>query len=807
MVQSQSMKVLLRRSIFVLILAALSPAPVVAEGSSDYPYQPVPFNEVQLNDAFWAPRIRLNASLTIPYAFDQSEQTGRIKNFEIAAGREEGEFCSIYPFDDSDVFKIIEGASYSLHTVPDPKLDAYLDVLIEKIGAAQESDGYLYTNRTIMKDKPHEWAGTRRWELVHKLSHELYNLGHLYEAAVAHYQATGKRSLLDIAIKSADLLVKDFGWGKVENYPGHQEIEIGLAKLYRVTGKKEYLDLAKFFLDIRGPGGDPYNQAHEKVVDQSEAVGHAVRANYMYSGMADVAALTGDQRYVEAIDRIWNDVVSRKLYITGGVGATSSGEAYGQAYELPNMSAYSETCASIANVLWNQRMFLLHGESRFIDVLERTLYNGVLAGLGLSGDHFFYPNPLQSKGQHTRSAWFGCACCPSNLTRFLASIPGYVYAHRGDSLYVNLFVESSAKLDLGEGRTVSISQRTGYPWQGQVTLTLDPAEVGTFDVLVRIPGWLGDQAVPSALYQFADTSAAAIHFKVNGSDVTYEVRDGYAVLTREWKKGDEISFEIPLEIRQVVANPQVEADRGRIALQRGPLVYCLEWPDQPDGQVLNLMLSEDRTYAYAFAPDLLNGVGTIKGRALSISRTPSGGTAKSPVAFQAIPYYAWANRGAGEMTVWIPVDEAHAEPLPLPTIASESTVTASDPKGPLSSVNDQLVPPKSSSHEFGYIHWWPKQGSTEWVEYSFKAPATVDAVAVMWFDDEDIGGGCRVPQAWKVLVRKEGTWKPVATKHAYGMARDSFNRVEFDPVETDALRLEIVLPSNFSSGIQEWEVE
>ena len=408
---------------FILMVACQPTIEVV----DNAPIEPVSFNKVELNDDFWAPRIKLNHDLTIPYAFGQSEETGRIKNFEIAAGWEEGDFCSIYPFDDSDVFKIIEGASYSLQMFPDPELNAYMDEVIEKIAAAQEEDGYLYTIRTIQGDDSHDWIGSRRWEKTHILSHELYNLGHMYEAGVAHYEATGKRSLLDVCIKSADLLVKDFGWGKEETYPGHQEIEIGLVKLYRISGNQDYLDLAKFFLDVR-EGGDEYSQSHQKVIDQNEAVGHAVRANYMYTGMADVASLTDDQAYVDAIDRIWDNVVSKKLYITGGVGASGHGEAYGDNYELPNMTAYCETCAAIANVFWSHRMFLMHGDASYINVLERSLYNGVLSGLGLSGDRFFYPNPLKSRGQHQRSAWFGCACCPSNLTRFLPSIPGYMYA-------------------------------------------------------------------------------------------------------------------------------------------------------------------------------------------------------------------------------------------------------------------------------------------------------------------------------------------------------------------------------------------
>jgi len=637
---------------FLAVLFAACQTDKVFE--DDYPIQPVPFNKVDLNDEFWAPRIRLNHTLTIPYAFEQSEQTGRIKNFEVAAGWEEGSFCSIYPFDDSDVYKIIEGASYSLQMIPDKELDSYLDDLIKKISAAQEEDGYLYTNRTIMGDSAHEWAGSRRWELTNVLSHELYNLGHLYEAGVAHYLATGKTSLLDVCTKSADLLVKDFGWGKEENYPGHQEVEIGLAKLYRVTKKQEYIELARFFLDVRG-GGEKYSQSHMKVTEQTEAVGHAVRANYMYCGMADVAALTGDQEYVNAIDRIWENVVSKKLYITGGVGVGGHGEGYGENYELPNMNAYCETCAAIANVFWNHRMFLMHGDAKYLNVLERIMYNGVISGLGLSGDRFFYPNPLKSKGQHERSAWFGCACCPSNLTRFLPSIPGYMYAHQGNKLFVNLYAKSSTSVDIS-GNKVAIKQETNYPWEGQVKVFVDPDSPTKMSLMFRIPGWTGNEVVPSDLYTYIDQSSETVRIYVNGKESDLKLVNGFAQVNRKWRTGDEVVLEFPMNIRRVRANEKVEADRGQVAIERGPLVYCLEWPDQADQEVLSLMLSNNPSFSYSFEPDLLNGIGVIKGNGYSLKSTSNGDAEKTSTELVAIPYYSWANRGRGEMTVWIPDD-------------------------------------------------------------------------------------------------------------------------------------------------------
>lgn len=491
---------------------------VAQESRSDYPIQPVAFTQVHVNDNFWAPKIELNRGVTIPYVLQKCRETGRIDNFLKAAGKMPVGTITEYPFDDTDIYKLIEGASYVLQVKKDPELERSLDTLIAIIAAAQEPDGYLYTFRTMKPEKLHPWIGANRWEKDPELSHELYDCGHLYEAATAHYLATGKKTMLNIAIKNADLLVKDFGPGKAEYFPGHQIVEMGLAKMYRVTGKKEYLDLAKFFLDIRGNGkikGSEYNQSQKPVTDQHVAVGHAVRAAYMYSGMADVAALTGDQKYLRAIDDIWNDVVDRKIYLTGGIGATGAGEAFGAPYELPNMSAYAETCASIANAYWNNRMFLMHGDSKYIDVLEKILYNGLLSGIAQDGKHFFYPNPLASMGQHQRASWFGCACCISNVTRFLPSVPGYVYAQNKNDLYVNLFMSNDAAIKLPAG-VVNIEQSTNYPWEGKVNITVDPQKTSAFTLHIRIPGWAKQEAAPGDLYQFEDRTAKPITITLNG---------------------------------------------------------------------------------------------------------------------------------------------------------------------------------------------------------------------------------------------------------------------------------------------------
>jgi DUF1680 family protein len=636
----------------------------------DYPIVAVPFTNVKFNDRFWLPRIKINHSVTIPASFKRCEETGRVKNFEMAAAKS-GKFCTIFPFDDTDIYKTIEGASFSLSLNPDKNLELYIDTLITKIANAQEPDGYLYTARTIDPMNPHKWAGKERWEKEREGSHELYNSGHLYEAAAAHYQATGKKNLLNIALKNADLVCSVFGPSKLHVAPGHEVIEMGLVKLYRITGKKEYLQTAKYFIEERGhfsgydsTSADPFKngsywQDHKPVVEQDEAIGHAVRAGYLYAAVADIAALTGDKKFLEAIDRIWDNVVTKKLYVQGGVGAVGEGERFGANYELPNATAYNETCAAIANVYWNQRMFLLHGDSKYIDILEKSLYNALLSGVGMDGESFFYTNAMEIKNtfhhkdmEAERSGWFPCSCCPTNITRLIPSVPGYVYAIKDNDLYVNLFVNSNSSFVI-KNKKIGIRQENNYPWEGNLRFTINTATPVDFRILVRVPGWAKETAVPSDLYKFTDVSKPVV-IRVNGKAVNYSSEKGYAVLSKKWKKGDVIEVDLPMEVRTISANENIKDDIGKIALQRGPLVYCAEWPDN-NGKVSNIILPAGSTFTTTFEGDLLSGivVAESKAKVISVDERNNSVTTSSQN-FRAIPYYAWAHRGKGEMIIWIP---------------------------------------------------------------------------------------------------------------------------------------------------------
>ena len=631
-----------------------------------YPISNVPFTQVKVApNTFWGDRIRQSREVTIPLAFSKCQETDRYTNFEHAAAKmaetARDDNSSNYrptqfPFDDTDVYKTIEGASYLLQTYPDKKLEAYIDSILDIVAAAQEPDGYLYTARTMNPAHPHDWSGPTRWSNEEVGSHELYNLGHMVEGAIAHYQATGSRKFLDIAIRYADCVCREIGYGPGQKVivPGYQIAEMALAKLYLVTGDRKYLDEAKLFLDNKGKTArkDKYDQSYKPVIEQDEAVGHSVRAGYMYSGMADVAALTGDESYVRAIDRIWDNMVGKKMYLTGGLGSTGGSEGFTENYDLPNMNGYCETCAAIANVYTNYRLFLLHGDAKYMDVLERALYNGVISGVSLDGGGFFYPNPLESHGQHQRQAWFGCACCPSNICRFIPSVPGYVYAVKDDKVYVNLFMSNALNTKVA-GKNLQLTQSTSYPWDGDIEIFIDKTP-GEFCLNIRIPGWVRNQVVPTDLYRYTDGKTPGYTVKVNGQPVSASLTNGYFGIQRKWKKGDKVSIHFDMEPRIVAAHRQVVEDRGKIAVERGPLVYCAEWADN-DFNVLSTQLPVNAQFR--IIPTQM----TVEGRdypmtALETTATDNytGNPAHTrQVNLRLIPYYAWAHRGNGNMEVWM----------------------------------------------------------------------------------------------------------------------------------------------------------
>ena len=624
-------------ALMLILFFSLRPAVAATTG-----LQAVPFTDVGADDAFWAPRIKINREKVLPVNFKFCEQTGRISNFAKAGGLMPGKFEGIY-FNDSDVYKVLEGAAYSLAHKRDPDLEKTCDEVIAKIASAQQPDGYLYTYYTVRKELDKRWSDE-------KAMHETYCAGHLIEAAVAYFQATGKRAFLDVAIKLADHIDSVFGPNKKHESTGHEEIELALVKLYRQTGQEKYLKLAHFFVEERGQSKThklhgEYCQDLVPVREQREIVGHAVRAMYLYSAVADLAGALGDKEYGQTVDAIWKDVTERKMYVTGGIGPSSHNEGFTVPYDLPNDTAYCETCAAIGMALWNHRMMLLHADGKYADIVEKELYNGMLSGVSLDGEKFFYVNPLASRGKHHREPWFGCACCPTNVVRFLPTVGGYMYATGPKSIYVNHYVAGNAKVGI-DGKAVTLKQETRYPWDGAVKINVQPQQSAQFVVCLRIPAWC--------------KGASA---KLNGTPVRpLEQENGYARISREWKSGDVIELSLPMPVQRVYAGPQVKADVGRVALQRGPIVYCLEGVDN-NGHVRNLCLPKDVQLVAEERPDLLNGVVVIKGKALAVSRKPD--APKELVAAEtnlvAVPYYAWDNRAPGEMVVWLPEEPALAE--------------------------------------------------------------------------------------------------------------------------------------------------
>ena len=816
-------------------VAAAAVAMVVAGaamGERDYPIAPAAMTNVKVTGGFWLPRFETNRLVTVRTDFEKCE-LARIPNFRKAAAHEWGTFKGI-PFDDSDVYKVIEGAAYTLATHPDAELEKYVDGVNEAIAGAQEPDGYIYTARTLgftRKGKDGKLGfgimGPMRWSYLSHI-HELYNAGHLYEAAVAYWETTGKRTLLDVAVKSADLIDRTFGPApsQLKNTSGHEEIELALCKLYRATGEVRYLKLARFLLDMRGhivldsqydskvfaQSGElvngnemdargAYLQTHLPVTQQREAVGHAVRAAYLYCGMADVAALEGNDEYVEAIDAIWENVVQKKLALNGSLGARHGGETFGANYELPNESAYNETCAAIGNALWNQRLFLLHGDAKYIDVLERTIYNGVISGVSLGGDEFFYPNPLASKGGYKRKKWFGCSCCPVNVVRFIPQIAQFAYATRDDAAYVNLFVDSDATLKLKNGE-VKLTQKTDYPWDGKVKLTIDGianTKSSNFKLAVRIPGWCVGRPVPSDLYtQVVPGTLDDFAVKVNGEVLKVSPAKGYCVIEREWKAGDVVEVEMNMPVRRIKAHDNVAADRGRLAVERGPIVYCAEGVDNGE-RVLDKVLAADAEFTRTTCNILGNIYPALTARAVSPRRGLRSGVRNEPCTLTLVPYFAWCHRGAGEMQTWFPTEASEENAIP------DYVVKAShcNPRDKVAALSDGILPKSSGDQSVPRFTFWDHRGTDEWIQYHFVEPEEVRGVEVYWFDDAG-SGGCRVPESWKVQWRpaKDAPWQDVDV--AGPCEKDRFCAVDFpSPVRAQAIRIAVKLRRDYSGGVLE----
>ncbi|WP_337176599.1 beta-L-arabinofuranosidase domain-containing protein [Paludisphaera sp.] len=775
-------------------LGSLAPA-----AASDEPMaklKGVPFTEVTIADAFWAPRQETNRAVSIPISLERLEEAGNIANLELAAaGAKSGYHGPV--FMDSDLYKALEAASYSLASHPDPALEKKVDDIIAKIAAAQRADGYLNSWFTVV-------APEKRWTNLRD-DHELYCAGHLFEAAVAHFQATGRRNFLDVAVKLADHVDSVFGVGKRMGYPGHPEIELALVKLARATGDEKYARLAEFFVTHRGrkffaeEHGQPverydgsYWQDDEPIRDQKTIRGHAVRAAYLLSGATDVAATTGDAGLLKMIRRVWRNTTERNMYITGGIGPSAHNEGFTHDYDLPNRTAYQETCASIALAQWNHRLALLYGDAKYADVFERSLYNGMLAGVSLDGERFFYVNPLESDGGHHRSEWFSCACCPPNVTRTLASLGAYAYAADAGSLWVNLYIQGSVKVPFG-GKAVTVDVQTDYPWDGRVKLAPRVDEPTTFTLRLRVPGWCRGATVA-----------------INGEPVSSPPMErGYFVIERTWKPGDSATLDLPMPVVRMAANPNVEADRGLLAIQRGPIVYCVEAADV-GADLASLHLPRDAALRPEKAPDLLGGVVVVKGEArttpelnwdrMLYQAVPTGDL--TPIT--AIPYYAWDNRLPGPMKVWLPIEPASTVAGPGEQ-GARVTMSHVSPNCQPEAIRDGIEPKSSGEQPVNNCHWWPRKGTEEWVQYSWKSPRTFESARVYWFDDTG-RGECRVPASWRIEYRDGDSWKPVDAKGPYALSKDAWNEVTFAPVASDALRLVVQMPEGWASGVHEWRV-
>ncbi|QJE94520.1 glycoside hydrolase family 127 protein [Luteolibacter luteus] len=806
--------------------AIFSSAAIAAEES----LREVPFDRVLLQDEFWSPRLDRQRTVLVPFAFGKTEEA--VAHLQAAADVLAGKHLDNPPaphrYNTSDLYKVMEGAAYLLKSKRDPGIEAKMDHITDVIAASQKPDGYIYPAHVIGNGSAKDEMGDKPYTFeVH--SHELYNVGHLYEAAVAYYRATGKRKLLDVAEKNARHVNHVFFEGDpayndgkpVNQAPGHQEIEMALVKMYEVTGEQLYLDMARRFLEVRGvtyvPHGEgtmapSYAQQHAPVLEQKDPVGHAVRATYMYSAMADVGRLEKDPAYGRALETIWTNMVDKLIHITGGLGAIHGIEGFGPDYELPNADAYNETCAAVGNVFFNHRLFLNQRDARYLDVAEVSLFNNVLAGVNLEGNRFFYVNPLEADGHRPfnqgvpgRAEWFHTACCPTNLARLLPQVAGMIYAVDSSDLYVAHYAGCSTELEVG-GAKVKVSQRTGYPFSGKVELTLGPDAPVDFALRLRIPTWTGDRFMPGKLYGFLDQAPSSrFTVTVNGKPENATMEKGFAVIRRTWKAGDQVNLELAMPVRFAGCDPRVKANVDRLAVTCGPLVYCAEGVDN-DGGVLNTFVSAPLPASQLQRSQQDIG-GLAKVTALSFpAQRLSEGKAKDGT-LKMIPYYAWNNRGAGEMEIWLPRKKEMAQPgaedSPFKAVRASHTFE----KDLADAIGDLRSP--SNSKDGSIPRWtsWNQTGKPQWIEADLKKPGKLRSVGLYWFDD---GGGVQLPESWEVETRHDGKWEPMKlyVTDAYQRAKDQYNVVHpASAIPVDGLRIKMTPKGNAAVGILEMRVE
>ena len=826
----------------LLVFFCVSAANGVA---ADYPLKPIPFNEVDLTSDFWRTRLEIQRKTLVPFAFEKT-QPG-VEHLKAARDFLSGKTVENHRphrFIDSDLYKVMEGAAYLLQLRADPELEATLDELAELIEGAQHEDGYLYPSHTTGVGKSKDMMGDTPYSfIVH--SHELYNVGHLYEAAIAYYRATGKDRLLNVAEKSAQHINKvlfegdsAYNDGKpIRQASGHQEIELALVKLYRVTGKQLYLNMARKFLEIRGityvPDGEgvmapTYAQQHAPVVEQKEAVGHAVRATYLYSAMADVGTLTGDDRYGKALDNIWGDITNTRMHITGGLGAVHGIEGFGPQYELPNADAFNETCAAVGNVLFNYRMFLLRKDAKYLDVAEVALLNNVLAAVNLEGNRFFYVNPLAADGKYPfnhgtagRAPWFGTACCPSNMARLVPQVPGMTYAHDDNDLYISFFAESSTQVSL-KGVAVEVKQQTAYPNDGEVSVEVNPLQPQRFRLLLRIPTWTQERFVPGELYRYVDeghlaskaqTGSSAtdneVTLSVNGQPFEFPIENGFAVVDREWQAGDRVLLNLPMPVRGTECHPAVDANQNRIAFTRGPFVLCAEGVDNA-GATQRFFFNDSPNTREAKLSTCSTNTGTFIQASLSATALTEGGGAKK-ANLVLTPYYAWNNRGTSSMTVWFPRDKSLAvfDPLALPkeSLFKEITASHTGDEDTVIAIGDGEVDKWSSGNKV--LRWTSRgqAGRKQSVVGRFHESKRLRSVGVFWMDRWQ--GDVKLPKDWSLEIERDGKWQPfqLYTTDRYDTRANQFNVVHpAAPLTCDAIRLNMTPRENTAVGILEVQV-